>query len=136
MDSVNVFMLLTPKASVSFLFSSENAGAALDRLRSFGYTSVPVLEEDGRYAGSVSEGDFLWALYDAGDIDTFRDMKLKNILSEGRRTTVRADVSIDELVLRVQNQNYVPVLDDRGYFIGIVTRREVIGYLLKREKKA
>ena len=33
------------------------------------------------------------------------------------------------------NQNYVPVVDDQGYFIGIITRKEIIKYCYKELKK-
>ena len=34
-----------------------------------------------------------------------------------------------ELVERASNQNFVPVVDDNGIFIGIVTRKDVLLYL-------
>ena len=50
-----------------------------------------------------------------------------------------------ELVILVEdlfdcaiNQNFVPVLDDMGYFIGIVTRKDIMKYgysLLKKRKE-
>ena len=131
MNAVNVFMLLTPKSSVSFLFSNDTIKSALKKMRAHGYTSIPVLEEDGRYAGSVSEGDFLWSLVDCGgDLHSLSSRKVSEIIHENRNTAVRADVSMKELTERALNQNYAPVIDDRGYFIGIVTRRDVMSYLI------
>mgnify|MGYP002224967677 CR=1 FL=1 len=34
--------------------------------------------------------------------------------------------TIDEMIERASNQNYVPVVDDRNVFIGIITRRDII----------
>lgn len=133
MQSVNVFMLLTPKANVSFLFSGETLETALGKLRATGYMSIPVLEEDGKYLGSVREGDFLWNMVDNGcDIADLAKTKVSQIINKNYNTAVRVDIKMNELIERVLNQNYVPVIDDRDYFIGIVTRREVMGYLMKK----
>lgn len=131
MNPINVFMLLTPKEDVHFLFAEDTLENAVKKMREYGYTSVPVLYDDGIYAGSVSEGDFLWALLDGKEgMRKLKSKKVSEIIRENRNAAVRADVSIDELTERVLNQNYAPVTDDRGYFIGIVTRRDVISYLI------
>ena len=33
------------------------------------------------------------------------------------------------------NQNFVPVLDDEKYFIGIVTRKDIMKYFMKQYGK-
>ena len=40
---------------------------------------------------------------------------------------------MDELVNKITNQNFVPVVDDNNVFIGIITRKDVILYLANRE---
>ena len=36
---------------------------------------------------------------------------------------------MEHLVASAMNQNFVPVVDDLGNFIGIVTRKDIIRYL-------
>ena len=36
---------------------------------------------------------------------------------------------MDDLLASAVSQNFVPVIDDTGAFIGIITRREVMQYL-------
>jgi DNA-binding response OmpR family regulator len=36
-----------------------------------------------------------------------------------------------ELIERVKEHNFVPVVDDRGCFIGLILRRDVLSFLLK-----
>ena len=43
-----------------------------------------------------------------------------------RNTPVNISASVNELLELVLDQNFVPVTDDRGVFIGIVTRRDII----------
>ena len=49
---------------------------------------------------------------------------------------VHANSNMEDLLDRAINQNYVPVVDDQGYFIGIITRKEIIKYCYKELKKA
>ena len=55
----------------------------------------------------------------------------------GRATykAVHADSDMEDLLDKAINQNYVPVVDDQGYFIGIITRKEIIKYCYKELKK-
>ena len=129
--NVNVLMLLTPKASVTYVFSKDTIEDAAKTVRLSGYTSVPVLEDDGRYAGSLSEGDLLWDMMDNAGDDHKRPVS--EIVNREKNAAVHVDVTMDVLTGRVLNQNYVPVIDDRGFFIGIVTRRDVMEHLLKKQ---
>jgi CBS-domain-containing membrane protein len=55
-----------------------------------------------------------------------------------RRATykpVHANSNMEDLLDRAINQNYVPVVDDQGYFIGIITRKAIIKYCYSELKK-
>ena len=41
---------------------------------------------------------------------------------------VRVTTSMHDLVERASHQNFVPVVDDKNAFIGIITRRAIIQY--------
>ena len=43
--------------------------------------------------------------------------------------------SMENLFDKVMNQNFVPVVDDKKVFIGIVTRKDVLAYLGKLAEK-
>ncbi len=91
---------------------------------------IPVIDKEGHYAGTVSEGDFLWALYNGGEPDLKRLEKLElRTLLRKDYLPVGAGATIDEILSRAYNQNFVPVVDDRDMFIGIITRKEIIKYL-------
>ena len=62
-----------------------------------------------------------------------------SIMTIPRRATykpVHADADMEDLLDRAINQNYVPVIDDQGFFIGIITRKEIIKYCYKELKAA
>lgn len=128
---MNIFQLLTPKSDIMYLTEDTTLAAAMDHIRASGYTAVPVIREDGTYAGTVSEGDFLWAFLDGKDEDMKgRSLPLTSILQSGRNPAVKIDVNLADIFSEALNQNFVPVVDDRNMFIGIVTRKMVIRFFL------
>ena len=48
---------------------------------------------------------------------------------------VTAESNMEDLIGRAMEQNFVPVIDDQGHFIGIITRRDIIGYCYDRLKR-
>ncbi len=56
---------------------------------------------------------------------------VKDILKADRNRAVNVNASLEDLFLMAQNQNFVPVTDDLGSFIGIVTRRDILQYYYK-----
>lgn len=126
----NIIFLLTVKSSVAFLNNKSTLRQGLEKMRYHGYTAMPVVTEDGTYVGTVSEGDFLWHMLDSDmpGIKAQEEFLIADILRQGWNSAVKIDTTIDELLLRVMEQNFVPVIDDREKFVGIITRKSVIKY--------
>ncbi|WP_446897048.1 CBS domain-containing protein [Clostridium sp. LBM24168] len=129
-EEKNIIFLLTEKASVAFLNNCCTLRQGLEKMKSHGYTALPVITEDGTYIGTVSEGDFLWYMMDSNmySIKSQESYSISDILRKGWNPAVKIDATMDELLLRIMDQNFVPVVDDRGKFIGIITRKDVIKY--------
>lgn len=125
---MNVITLLTPKAQVAYLYDDCTIRQGLEKLRSRGYTAIPVLNKDGAYVGTVSEGDFLWNILDhqSCNMQDLEQMPLKTLLRKGFNPPVNVQVTMEDLLERAMQQSFVPVADDRGAFIGIVTRQTVM----------
>lgn len=128
---MNVISLLTPKIQVAYLYDDCTVRQGLEKLRIHGYTAIPVLARDGRYVGTVSEGDFLWNILDLEDnsLRTQEKVPLSQILRKDFNPAIRIDVTMAELLDRAMKQSFIPVVDDRGAFAGIVTRQTIIRQL-------
>lgn len=132
---MNIAYFIHPKQDVATLHDDCSLRQGLEKMRYHGYTAIPVITRENKYVGTVSEGDFLWYLVDT-DGDTLRktpikdveDTLMRDVLRIDRNPPVRITAGMDELLQRVMNQNFVPVVDDLGSFIGIVTRRDIIQY--------
>ncbi len=133
---MNIAFFMQPKATVAYLYSDFTIRQALEKMHHHGYSAIPVINRDGTYAGTVSEGDFLWYIVQGeGDtprtigIEELENLKLSDIsYTSNRNPAVSIAANIDELLMRAMNQNFIPIVDDRGSFIGIVTRKAVIKY--------
>ena len=124
---MNVFMVLTHKADTVFLQENDSIASSIEILHASGYSALPVLDQEGHYVGSVSEGDFLWNLLNHSDYKKYAEKtRLKSIMRKDFTPAVRADVQMDTLLSSAIRQNFIPVIDDRDIFIGIVTRKDII----------
>ncbi|MFW5632185.1 MAG: CBS domain-containing protein [Acetivibrio ethanolgignens] len=127
---MNMVFLLRPKSTVAFLETDFTLRQGLEKMYAHKYTAIPVVEKDGRYAGTVSEGDFLWNILKQESFTKreLEEYKLRDIIRPDWNPAVRISATMDDLLQRVMEQNFVPVVDDRNLFMGIITRRDVIKY--------
>ena len=138
---MNIAYFLIPKSSVAFLYDDFTFRQGLEKMRYHGYTAIPVISRSGKYVGSVSEGDFLWKLLDSRgekenaplSMKETEPLKVRDILRQDTYPPVRITVTMEELLQNAMNMNFVPVIDDLGNFIGIVTRKDIIRYFAHRQ---
>ena len=131
---MNILFFLTPKNDVAFIYSDSNLRDAIDLMEAHGYSALPILTKQGRYAGTLTEGDLLWALKNMCYMD-MRQAEARRIMEIARRrdnVPVRITASMHDLIDRASNQNFVPVVDDYGAFIGLITRKAIIQYCRDR----
>lgn len=131
---MNVAFFLTPKAEVAWVKTTATLRQAIERMEHHRYTAVPLLAPDGRYAGTLTEGDLLWFMKQHPQL-RFEDTERVPLEAVPRRTTVRpihVDAHIEALLDLALDQNFVPVVDDREVFIGIVRRRSILAYYQDR----
>ena len=129
---MNLLRFLTPKSRVGYLYEDFTVRQALEKMHFHRHHAVPVIDREGAYVGSVGEGDFLWELFEKGDYG-LRDLErapLASLIDRMSNPAVSNDTPITALLERVKQNAFVPVVDDRGCFIGIVTRRDVINYFI------
>ena len=135
---MNILFLLTPKAACSYVRAEDSVRQTLERMESTGFASLPILTKDGRYRGTLTEGDLLWAIKKM-DMTTLHAMERVGIMDIQRRRdydAVPVDTKVEALLSKAMEQNFVPVVDDRNTFIGIITRSAIMQHWLDRCKQA
>lgn len=126
----NILFFLTPKAMCAFVYDDYTVRQALEKMEASGYAALPILNRHGEYRGTLTEGDILWALKNLCYLD-MRQAEARRIMEINRRRDnipVRVTTDMRDLVQRASTQNFVPVVDDKGAFIGIVTRSAIVKY--------
>lgn len=130
----NILFFLTPKAMCAFLYDDYTMRQALEKMETAGYSALPILNRRGEYRGTLTEGDLLWGIKNMCYMD-MRQAEAHRIMEIARRkdnVPVRVTTSMQDLVDRASLQNFVPVVDDKDTFIGIVTRSAIIKYCRKQ----
>lgn len=134
---MNAIFLLTNKSDVSFLLEDNTVRQGLEKMRAHGYSALPVLSHDGEYVGTITEGDFLWHIIntDNNNLHSQEEVSVLDIMRPNFTPAVRIDVKMNELLNCAKRQNFVPVVDDRNKFIGIITRKDIIAYFQSMYEK-
>ena len=136
---MNIAYFLLPKNHVAYLYDDFTFRQGLEKMHHHGYTAIPVISRAGQYLGTVSEGDFLWKLLDKEDetrsysMREMEQLQVRDILRDNSYPPVRITVTMDELLDSAMKQNFIPVVDDLGSFIGLVTRKDIIRYFAERK---
>ena len=126
----NILFFLTPKAMCSYLYDDYTMRQALEKMEATGFAALPILNRRGEYRGTLTEGDLLWGIKNMCYMD-MRQAEARRIMEIARRkdnVPVRVTTSMHDLVERASHQNFVPVVDDKNAFIGIITRSAIIWY--------
>jgi len=130
MNNNNILFFLTPKAMCAFLYDDYTMRQALEKMETAGFAALPILNRRGEYRGTLTEGDLLWAIKNMCYMD-MRQAEAHRIMEISRKKDnipVRVTTSMYDLVSRASSQNFVPVVDDKNAFIGIITRGAIIKY--------
>jgi CBS domain-containing protein len=129
-NRLNIIFFLTPKEEVAYIFEDNTIHELMDKMMTCRYSAIPILKRTGEYTGTLTEGDVLWAIKNQGRMDFKYALQLlvSDVPRRLSNRSVKITADIEELFAKSLDQNFVPVEDDRGVFIGIVTRRNIIRY--------
>ena len=128
---MNIMFFLKPKSEVAHIYDDDTVRQVLERMEYHRYSCIPMLNRQGKYVGSITEGDLLWWLKGNHNLN-LKLAEMVSIQEVGRRLDykpVRAEAKMEDLMEKAMEQNFVPVVDDQGNFSGIITRKDIIGYL-------
>ena len=127
---MNIMFFLKPKSEVAHIYDDDTVRQVLERMEYHRYSRITMLNRQGKYVGSITEGDLLWWLKGNHNLN-LKLAEMVSIQEVGRRLDykpVRAEAKMEDLMEKAMEQNFVPVVDDQGNFSGIITRKDIIGY--------
>ena len=134
---MNIAFFLTPKNEVVCESLESTMRQVMERMEHHGYTAIPLIDKHGRYVGTLTEGDLLWKLKNTPELNfkNTESVKVKDIKTRRAHKSVLINSDIESLISIAVNQNFVPVVDDEGIFIGIIKRSDIINYCYNEMKK-
>lgn len=133
---MNILFFLTPKSEVAYITEAFSLRQALEKMEYHKYSAIPLLDTTGHYVGTITEGDLLWGIKNQYNLN-LKGAEAVPITTIRRRMDylpVNAKSNMEDLIGKALNQNFVPVVDDHGAFIGIITRKDIIKYYYKNRQ--
>ena len=132
---MNILFFLHPKSEIKYIYDDCSLRKGIELMRGDGYSAIPVINREGKYVTTISEGDFLNHIIDKGEcsLKKLEDTLIGDIAGDNRNPAVSINATMGDLISRAMEQNFVPVTDDRGMFVGIITRKDIIKFLATEE---
>ncbi|HEY5557095.1 CBS domain-containing protein [Acetobacterium sp.] len=123
---------LLPKSDTVFLANTDSYRQAYNMFILTNYAALPVINKKGQYIGTICEGDLLRVLslslsHPEINLDSF---EVKDIEFKTKVQVAKVNESFEHLVELAVTQNFIPLVDDLGVFIGILRRQELIKELI------
>lgn len=131
------FIFLTPKSDVAYINAEDTLRQVISKMEYHKYSSIPIIDKDGKYVGTITEGDLLWGIKNKYNL-SLKEAEHVSIQEVDRRLdylAVHINSDMEDLIEKAKVQNFVPVIDDQENFIGIVTRKDIISYCYEKMEK-
>lgn len=134
---MNVWFFLTPKSEVTYIFEDYKLSKVMDIMEETGYTALPMIDRQGHYVGSVTEGDILRVIREKRELslECIGEITVSNIQRKTQIKSISGAADMIDMIKRALEQNYVPVVDDDNIFSGIITRRDIIHVCYAKAKQ-
>jgi len=135
---MNILFFLTPKDAVEFIYEDFTLRQTIEKMEHHKYTAIPLLTKEGNYIGTITEGDILRLIKDkySLNLQEAQAFPIKQVPRRWHNSPVDINCNIEDLFLTAMGQNFIPVVDDKDKFIGIVTRKDILEYSFRNFRKS
>ena len=132
-QTINIAQIMLPKVSTVHICENATVRQGMEVFQRYGYTGIPVVSEDGKYLGSITEGDFWRHMCRIGTTDKLaqENYRIRDVFRPDFCEPLSIEADAKSVVDIALKQNFIPIIDGRGYLSGMVTRQILIKYLAK-----
>lgn len=133
---MNILFFITPKSEVAYINEEFTLRQTIEKMEFHRYTAIPLLNHRGMYIGTITEGDILRCIKERCDLNLHdaEDIPIVEVKRRWHYESVNINCNIEDLVTVSMKQNFVPVVDDEGVFIGIIRRKDIIQYCYEKSE--
>ncbi|WP_339227545.1 cyclic-di-AMP-binding protein CbpB [Oceanobacillus sp. FSL K6-2867] len=130
--NISVDDLLIPSEKVAHVQLNNPLEHALLVLVKSGYSAVPVLDASYKFVGIIGKTAILNQILgmERFEIEKLSEMRVKEVMSSDIPTLTRNHTLLDGLNAVIDHA-FVCLVDQEGYFDGILTRRAILKQLKK-----
>ena len=129
--------MIIPKSQTEFIEYDSTIRQALETFDFHKFSVVPLIDDEGKYVSTLSEGDILRYIKNVAhfDIKVAENVKINTIEKYRAYQAITIDSSIEEVLQLSMSHNFIPIVDDRGMYIGIIRRKDVLEFYIKEKYK-
>lgn len=134
---MNILFFLKPKSEVEYIYDDDSLRQVIEKMEYHSYSAIPLISrQHGTYLGTIMARDLLWYIKEEHNLSLreAEDISIMHVKRAHDNELMDADANMENLIDKIANQNFVPVIDDSKIFIGIITRRAILNYLIQKEK--
>lgn len=132
---MDALRLMLSKDKVNYLYGDCSLEQAMELFIKGGYSAVPIIDDKGGYIGTVCDKDFLRCYSNPDFEHNKKNMNLIDVVTTDWNPAISLYTDVDNLLLLSMNQNFLPIVDDDGIFVGIITRKAIIQFLSEKNKE-
>lgn len=134
---MNIFDFFTPKSLTFYLYEDSTIRQAIEKFDKHKFSVIPIIDKQGKYLTSISEGDILRYIKNDANFDIRRAEHTPVMDIDKYRAYRALDLSVptSEILALALEQNFVPLVDDQNAYIGILKRKAILEYLLENTKQ-
>ena len=129
----NILRFIIPKSLAIYVTDDSTVRQALEKMNYHKYKAVPIIDGNGKYLATLKSEDIFRYFMSVGSFDKAlaEDALAIDIADRSCVKPLLHSATMNDLIENVKEHNFVPIVDDRGCFIGIILRREVLNYVLR-----
>lgn len=116
---------LTPADKLAVIIDSHNIDHAKLLLSHMTYSRVPVVTEDNRFLGTIGLNEIIRYQMEneLTDEELHQDISL---IAKRDVATVKEDYELAEVLRKLIDESFLPVLGKNDEFLGIITRKAIL----------
>lgn len=116
---------LTPADKLAVIIDTHNIDHAKLLLSHMTYSRVPVVTENGRFFGTIGLTEIIKYQAENGLTDDELDRDI-SLIAKTDDETVSLEYNLTEVMRKLVDQSFLPVLGSDREFVGIITRKSIL----------
>lgn len=117
---------LTPAENLAVLIDTHNADHATLLLSQMTYTRVPVVTDEKEFVGTIGLRDILAYQMEQGlSQESMADTDIVHMTKKDV-AVVTPDYTLTDVLHKLVDESFLPVVDEEGIFQGIITRKSIL----------